>query len=186
MVVVPGIEYSDPTNSVHVPVWGDIPFLGEGLATDILLPLAERAGGLATLAHPARRHALENLDPALLSHLTGVELWNRKYDGYAPNREAAELLLQRPDLIPIVSLDFHTSRQFHPLAMVLETEGDPTEVSVCDAIRRRRAHPTAFGVTAMSLARGPAWRAMCGLEHVRRQAGRRLRRVRRIRTSSTQ
>ena len=31
--LVPGIEYSDPTNAVHVPVWGDIPFLGEAVGT---------------------------------------------------------------------------------------------------------------------------------------------------------
>src|SRR6185312_13160507 len=33
LLLVPGIEYSDPANTVHVPVWGDIPFLGEGVET---------------------------------------------------------------------------------------------------------------------------------------------------------
>src|SRR5215475_1961087 len=37
MLVVPGIEYSDPTNRVHVLVWGQIPFLGEGRPTTQLL-----------------------------------------------------------------------------------------------------------------------------------------------------
>jgi predicted metal-dependent phosphoesterase TrpH len=27
-ILVPGIEYSDSANDVHIPVWGDIPFLG--------------------------------------------------------------------------------------------------------------------------------------------------------------
>ena len=31
MLLVPGLEYSDASNSVHVPVWGDVPFFGEGV-----------------------------------------------------------------------------------------------------------------------------------------------------------
>ena len=37
ILVVPGIEYSDPANRVHVLVWGKIPFPGEGLPTDEML-----------------------------------------------------------------------------------------------------------------------------------------------------
>src|SRR3972149_9218864 len=33
ILVVPGIEYSDATNVVHVLTWGDVPFLGEKLPT---------------------------------------------------------------------------------------------------------------------------------------------------------
>ncbi len=42
ILLVPGIEYSDPTNSVHVPVWGDIPFIGEGLETAVTVEAARR------------------------------------------------------------------------------------------------------------------------------------------------
>jgi hypothetical protein len=177
--LIPGIEYSDPTNSVHVPVWGDIPFLGEGLETAELLPRASAAGGIAVLAHPGRRDALGRVEPELLSHLTGVELWNRKYDGYAPNGGSAALLRARPELLPFASLDFHTARQFHPLAMLVELDGGPTESAVCAALGARRAQATAFGVRAVSLAHGPAWPAMCGLERARKGAAKRLRRVRR-------
>src|SRR4029077_10598325 len=31
ILVMPGIEYSDAANRVHVLVWGSVPFLGEGL-----------------------------------------------------------------------------------------------------------------------------------------------------------
>ena len=71
--LVPGIEYSDADNSVHVPVWGDISFLGESLETAELLVSAERAGGVAVLAHPGRRDVGRRFDPALLHHLAGID-----------------------------------------------------------------------------------------------------------------
>lgn len=167
-LLVPGIEYSDPTNTVHVPVWGEIPFLGEGLQTAELLEHAARVGGLAVLAHPGRRDVCKRIDPGLLDNLIGIELWNRKYDGYAPNRAAADLLRVRPDLLPIVSLDFHTARQFHPLAMIGELEGNITEAGVYELLRQRCVQPTAFGVSAANLASGLTWPALHGIERVRK------------------
>lgn len=166
--LVPGIEYSDPTNTVHIPVWGDIPFLGEGLQTAELLSAAQAAGGIAVLAHPGRREAGRRLDPALLRHFAGIEIWNRKYDGYAPNRAAANLLRSAPAAIPMVSLDFHTARQFHPLAMLVEVPGEATEQAICSALAARRARPLAFSLQATSLTRAPAWHAMRGVELARK------------------
>lgn len=177
IILIPGIEYSDPSDSVHIPVWGDIPFLGEGLETEVLLPRAAEAGAFTVLAHPARRQVLDRLDPALLAHLGGLEVWNRKYDGIAPNREAARLLRRRPELLPMVSLDFHTARQFHPLAMMIEIDGPPGETAVCEAFMTRRARATAFGLDAQGLALSPAWPAMRGLERGRKRAARQARRV---------
>jgi hypothetical protein len=173
-LLIPGVEYSDPANAVHVPVWGDIPFVGVGLQTTALLPRVKEAGGLAFLAHPSRRDVLSQLDADLLPYLTGIELWNRKYDGYAPNRAAYMLLRQRPELVPLVSLDFHTARQFHPLAMLVDVDGEMTETSVCDAMRHRRLRPTAFRVPATGLARAPAWPAMRGIELSRKRVASRL------------
>ncbi len=181
IVLVPGIEYSDPSNTVHVPVWGEVPFLGEGLATGELLRRIGEVGGLAVLAHPGRREVWRSFEPEWASHLLGVELWNRKYDGYAPNRAAARLLREHSQLLPFVSLDFHTARQLHPLAMVLELDGDPTEARVCDAMRAKRARPTAFGLPALSLAGDAAWPAMRGLEWSRRRLASSARRASRAR-----
>jgi hypothetical protein len=167
--LVPGIEYSDPTNSVHVPVWGDIPFLGEGVETAELLPAAQTAGGIAVLAHPGRRDVGRTLDRTLLRYFTGIEIWNRKYDGYAPNRMAGELVRSRPGVIPVVSLDFHTARQFHPLAMLIEIVGEPSETEICAALMARRAQPAAFRLPAASLTRAPAWQAMRGVELARKR-----------------
>ena len=83
-LVVPGIEYSTPDNVIHVPVWGDLPFLGEGLETTTMLHGLAEHGGAAVLAHPSRLDAWERFDPEWTRHLLGLEVWNVKQDGYAP------------------------------------------------------------------------------------------------------
>jgi predicted metal-dependent phosphoesterase TrpH len=176
--LVPGIEYSDPDNAVHIPVWGDIPFLGEGLDTNELLRLVESEGGVAVLAHPGRRHVWRLLQPDWLDRLCGVELWNRKYDGYAPNETAAELLRRRRDLIPFVGLDFHTARQFHPLAMTIDADPPATEAAICEALRRRACRPEAMRLPALDIAHGPSMRVLRGAERARRAVAGQLRRRR--------
>jgi hypothetical protein len=178
ILLVPGIEYNDPANTVHIPVWGDIEFLGEPLPTAELVPLASRAGGICVLAHPGRHAALDKFDPALFDHLTGVELWNRKYDGYAPNQRVAALLRERSDLLPIVSLDFHSGRQLHPLALRIELQQPVTEDAICAALRQRGARATAHGLPATSLANAPASVLLGGAERARRQIAKRIRQAR--------
>lgn len=177
MLLVPGIEYSDPPNEVHVLVWGSVPFLGEALETDELLRRIERADGLAVLAHPRRDSVLTKLDPEWLRYVIGIELWNRKYDGYAPNREVAELLRERPELLPFASLDFHRQRHFHPLAMVIESEGGVTEDGIIDALRNRRARPTAYRLPALEFSSGPAWPVLREIERARKGGLVQIRRV---------
>lgn len=175
IVLVPGIEYSDAANAVHVPVWGDIPFLGEGLQTGALLNTVREAGALAMLAHPGRRDVWRRFDPHWAHGLIGIELWNRKYDGYAPSREAGELLRATPDLLPFFGLDFHTARQFHPLAMLIDVDGPVSEAAICDAMRGGRCRPTAYRLPAPVLSRGAAVQTMRGAERARRSVARRIR-----------
>jgi hypothetical protein len=145
--VLPGIEYSDPDNRVHVLVWGQIPFLGEGLGTDSLLDAVARHGGLAVLAHPARRRAWELVTPTWTDRLLGIELWNRKYDGWAPSASGRDLL-SSASALPFVGLDFHTSRQMFPLGMSLTLEGPIVdEPSILACLRRRRCAPRVLGTS---------------------------------------
>ena len=144
MYVLPGIEYSDPDNRVHVLVWG-APFLGERLRTEALLDAVAAADGVAVFAHPFRRAAWECFTPRWAETLLGIEAWNRKYDGWAPG-EAASALLETNAQIPFVGLDFHTSRQFFPLGMALELDGDPTERTMLECLKQRRCAARAFGL----------------------------------------
>ena len=144
LLMIPGIEYSDAANQVHVLVWGDVPFLGENLPTGETLRRVKEAGGVAVLAHPFRRNAWQCFEPNWGEALAGIEVWNRKYDGWAPNRTAHDL--QRSvGAIPFVGLDFHTQRQFFPLAMAMDI-ATVTERAVLDCIRARRVNPRVFGL----------------------------------------
>ncbi len=142
-LVVPGIEYSDSANRVHVLVWGT-PFLGENLPTGEMLDAVGKAGGVAVLAHPSRKDAWKCFDPCWADMLSGVEIWNRKYDGWAPSTTATPLL-ERANAIPFVGLDFHTRRQSFPLAMTMDIDSQVTEQAVLECIRARRVNPRVLG-----------------------------------------
>jgi hypothetical protein len=143
-LVVPGIEYSDADNRVHVLVWGPVPFLGEALPTSDMLESVRVANGVAVLAHPSRKKAWEKFEPYWAERLLGIEVWNRKYDGWAPSLTSPGLL-DKSSAIPFVGLDFHTQRQSFPLAMALDIRDYVTEDSVLDCLRARRCSPRAFG-----------------------------------------
>jgi hypothetical protein len=145
ILVVPGIEYSDASNRVHVLVWGPVPFLGENLSTTEMLDGVKAARGLAVLAHPSRREVWKAFDASWNERLLGIEAWNRKYDGWAPSNTAPALTKQA-GAVPFVGLDFHTHRQSFPLTMGLEIEGPVTEDSVVDCLRQRRCSARAFGL----------------------------------------
>jgi hypothetical protein len=143
MLIVPGIEYSDAANRVHVLVWGPVPFLGESLATNEMLEAVKASNGLAVLAHPSRREAWKSFEPSWIDRILGIEVWNRKYDGWAPS-QTAPALQSKTGAIPFVGLDFHTRRQAFPLAMALEINGDVSEETVIESLRSRRCYARAF------------------------------------------
>lgn len=144
--MIPGMEYSDKTNTFHVLVWGPVPFLGEGLDTLEMLKAVRAAQGVAVLAHPTRRNAWRQFNPEWSPYLLGIEFWNRKTDGLAPSQHAPRLI-DSAGVVPFVGIDFHTHRQLYPLRMrlFLEGEGLPTEPRVVQALQNRRLQATAFG-----------------------------------------
>jgi hypothetical protein len=169
LVVVPGIEYSDPDNAVHIATWGMNSFLGEGLPTNQLLQKVRANNGVAVLAHVARRDARLRYDSSWSNYLVGIEVWNRKYDGLAPSQVAAALL-RETNLLPFASLDFHQRNQLFPLSMQLDIRGAINEDSVVDCIRARRCYAAAFSQPAEKFFTG--WRrfALLYLERMRRTA----------------
>ena len=160
ILVVPGIEYSDAANRVHVLVWGPVPFLGESLSTDQMLERVKAAGGIAVLAHPSRRDAWKSFQPEWAEGLLGIEVWNRKYDGWAPSQTAPDLV-GRSGAVPFVGLDFHTKRQTFPLTMTIDLQQDISECTVLEALRSRRCEARAFG---LALANGVVLRAFPALK----------------------
>ena len=181
VLLVPGIEYSDPPNTVHVAVWGDLPFLGEGRTTRELLGDVAERGGVAVLAHPGRRQAWRQVDPSWLPLLRGIEVWNRKYDGWSPSRRALPLLEPNGHLVPFVGPDFHTKHQFFPLGMDLEVD-ELTEHAIFAALGEARCSPMAFRLPAGWLTREPLFSAARAAEAGRRRVAPRVRaRIERLR-----
>ena len=127
------------------------------------------------IAHPWRRDAWKRYDPSWAQHLTALEVWNRKYDGLSPSRPALELA-RRDNLREFVSLDFHTSKQFFPLAMALRLPGEVvSRDAVHSALRSGAFDPMLFSRSALKFMRGPALRTLETLETARRAVRRLLR-----------
>jgi hypothetical protein len=171
LLLVPGIEYADQDNAVHLPVWGDVPFLGSGHCGLPLLRAAHEAGGFAVFAHPHRREAWRRFDPSWVPYLGAVETWNRKYDGWAPNRSAVHLA-DDTGVDAFVSLDFHTRRQFFPLSMVLEVEGAVDRAGVEAALTAGAFRPTMGRMAAERFSHGVPGAAAQGCERARRRLAR--------------
>lgn len=145
ITLVPGIEYGDEEDVVHIPVWGRVPFFGEAPPIGNLLAQVAEAGGTAVWAHPWRRDAWRRADPSWYNQLGAVEVWNRKYDGIAPSSFCVELS-RRHEMQAWVALDFHTRRQLFPLWLNLELNG--------------RVEPALESVTPDAVLRGTRCRAV--------------------------
>ena len=177
ITLIPGIEYEDGDSVVHTPVWGEhVPFLGAGRPTLDLLHAAQNEGAVAVLAHPWRRDAIARYQPEWAPLLAAVEIWNRKYDGIAPNRQAASLAAAA-DLGRFAALDFHTSRQFFPLAMSIEVAGPPTAGTLTNAIRKGNFRPEFIGLPALRFTGGLEGATLQAMEAARRGLRRGIRSI---------
>jgi hypothetical protein len=166
-LLVPGIEYADERDRVHVPVWGEVPFLGEGVPTRRLLEQVDAEGGVSVLAHPVRRDAWQLVEPEWLRLCTGIEIWTRKWDGWAPNPRACRWAAEA-GLVGIAALDLHLARQTFPLAMELELDGPPGVAQCVQALRQGRCRALIAGRPAAPLTKGALGASARALERVRR------------------
>ena len=116
---IPGIEYSCPNNITHIGVWGDIPFMGAALSTEVLFKMLIGHNYFAVWHHPEYRDSCRKADLSFLKHIHGVEIWNRKADGMRPSRIAVELCVKH-NLLPFLGLDFHDNRQLFPLWNIIK------------------------------------------------------------------
>src|ERR1019366_8667057 len=108
-------------------------------------------------------------NPDWTNQLVGIELWNRKTDGWAPSRDA-QLLFKMTSILPFVGMDFHERRQFFPLATVMDVKITITEASILDAVRARRCHSEAFGFPIECFSHGFCARTLRLAELCRRKA----------------
>jgi hypothetical protein len=169
ILLIPGIEYSDSANRVHILVWGAVPFLGEGLPTDVLLKHVKAHDGVAVLAHPSRRASWQSFDSRWSDALTGIEIWNRKSDGWAPSQRALELTVAT-GAAAFVGIDFHDSRQMFPLALECRAPCQRTEASILTSLRSRTFMPTLGGWSIDRVTQGWCGAVASHAERARRTA----------------
>jgi hypothetical protein len=171
ILLVPGIEYSDPTNVIHFLVWGDVPFVGSAVEPDRVLASVQENEGVAVFAHPSRKEAWRRFDPAWHNKVLGIEFWNRKTDGWAPSKHAWPLL-RMTNCVAMAGLDFHDSRQFFPMVTFVELEGSISETSVLAALRKQRCRSKVLGLEPSALTDGLHAEALRGADGLRRVAAR--------------
>ncbi len=144
-----------------------MPFLGEARDTLTILQAARAHDAVTVFAHPWRKRAFTRLRPEWRPVLSGIEIWNRKYDGFAPRAEA-QALADSDDVAPFVALDFHGARQFFPLALKMSLSAPPTPASVVQALRDRAFDLRLLGVSAPAFTSPGGVRVLRSLERIRR------------------
>lgn len=145
-LLIPGIEYSDLTNRLHILTWGNMPFLGHSKKTENILKLVNSHGGISVFAHPGHRNAQKLFEPDWYEYLIGIEVWNRKADGISPSSDAINLK-EKYNLLPFYGLDFHHYNQFFPLAMEIDVSGVFTTDNAINALRNGQCYPKILGLS---------------------------------------
>ncbi len=169
ILLVPGFEYSDPENVVHLTCWGKMPFLGmDRESTEIIQRVAD-LGGFSVFAHPTRKAAWRKYSERWTEHLGAIELWNRKTDGWAPSGEGMALIEQY-ELPAMAALDYHTKRQLFPLRAWIDVNGQVSEEVLTESLRAGRFHCEAFGKRLESFAKPGQRLTLSLLEWMRRSA----------------
>ena len=180
LLLVPGMEYEDSASLVHLPVWGvGLPFLGAARPTEELLRDAKAHDAFTVFAHPARRDAIRSFRPEWAPLLDAVEIWNRHYDGIAPYPRGRSFAAEQ-GLRPFAALDFHTRRQFFPLALALEVAEPVSAAAVVEALRAARFRVEAFGTSALRFTGGIPGTALRTGEWLRRRIRGPVRRAQRL------
>jgi hypothetical protein len=174
ILLVPGIEYSDESNTIHILVWGIESFLGKQQSTGTILQKVNESNGVCVLAHPSRRNAWKQIDTAWLPLLHGLEFWNRKADGIAPSREAINLLKSNTKLNLFVGLDFHRPNQLFPLSMMIRTNGPLSLDNVYNSLRNGNYQSLVLGLPAIYFKSNPFFSCTMMAELLRETAAKQL------------
>ena len=168
ILLIPGIEYSDPTNTIHILTWGNVPFFGADQETLPMLQHVADHHGLSVLAHPSRKSAWKRFDTRWTPLLNGIELWNRKSDGIRPSPHA-RTLVHDTKLPGFYGLDFHRINQSFPLAINLEIPRTQiNESTVLETIRLKNFSLNALNFSSRHIENQPIHSTLNCAEFARR------------------
>jgi predicted metal-dependent phosphoesterase TrpH len=145
LLIVPGLELAFDSNRVHLLAYGIrtyIDSMHEGCTFQELVRATREAGGLAVLAHPSHKQAVERLSPDDLRQVDGVEIWNVKNGNrFVPTASDVRLLqrLRSADgrQFGYGGVDWHHLVNFTPLALEVDT-GEVSWPALREALRNGR------------------------------------------------
>ena len=80
-------------------------------------------------------------EPAWMEYLHGIEIWNRKTDGWAPSQPALQLI-DGSGVTPFAGIDFHSRKHLFPLAMELPGDFQSNERYLVERLRDPASHAT--------------------------------------------
>jgi hypothetical protein len=140
--IIPGIEYSSPSDKIHVITMGSPYFYGARGDLVETLAAVRAAGGASVLAHPSRKGCFEMLSGEVINLLDAVEIWNRKVDGLLPVKAYFEFA-RSLNLATTVGMDLHSWRQIFPMWNEIDVHDGIDGKSVALALRARAIKPAA-------------------------------------------
>jgi hypothetical protein len=141
-LLIPGIEM----DALHILIFG----AKEGKLASSLLESAEQfreQGALIVLSHPIKLR--RGIPEGIEAMLSGVEVWNCRYDGkWLPRLSNVRLLNQlrvgNPKLVATCGIDFHSRSDYADVRMEVETN-ERSERQILNAIRTGRVRITRKG-----------------------------------------
>jgi predicted metal-dependent phosphoesterase TrpH len=142
LLIVPGLELAFDNNSVHLLAYGVREYISStspGCTFASLVRSVRDAGGVAVLAHPSHRNAMERVSAEDMQTLDGVEIWNVKNGNrFVPT--ASELRLHQrlrnsgAPVFAYAGVDWHHLTKFAPVVVAVDAP-TLTRESVLDHLR---------------------------------------------------
>jgi hypothetical protein len=130
LLIIPGLELSYDQNRVHLLAYGIDEFIesmsGASTFRELVHAIHER-GGVAVLAHPTYKRAIDRLTFEDLTELDGIEIWNtRNGNRFCPNAEELRALRRlqevRPRMAGFGGVDLHYVSKFPRLVTRLDVQ----------------------------------------------------------------
>lgn len=145
LLIVPGLELAFDANRVHLLAYGVRQFIestAPSCSIGALIDQVHAAGGLAVLAHPSHRQAVDRITDEELRQLDGIEVWNVKNGNRYVPLPPDVLLLNRVraaggPAFAFGGLDWHHLNKFTRFTLRVEVPA-LTERAVLDALRGGR------------------------------------------------
>ena len=172
--IVPGMEYSDPENIIHVQTWGEHEFAGELLPTHEMLEKIKDQNVFIVWGHPELKNGVNTFDFDLINKIDAIEIWNRKADGIKPSKISSKIA-EDNGLIKIAALDFHSKKQLFPLYLKIDIKKPLKKNNLIDSLKNDNIEPQFGWFKATAFCYTPLFQITCIFDLIRKIILRKIR-----------